>query len=122
MGEQADPSDLKFGVPKGACEFESHLSYDWNQKNRILLIKQLDKGWNTDKIIILENGIILSNCYGESSCNRNLIYGEVETIYEIPKLEIEIGYYIEKCLSRYFLYLRIVKISLTCKISNMVLK
>ena len=48
-----------------------------NHKSRISLIKQLDKGWNTDNIMILENGIISSNWCGESSCDGSLIYGDI---------------------------------------------
>ena len=48
-----------------------------NHRSRISLIKQLDKGWNTDNIMILENGIISSNQCGELSCDRSLIYGDI---------------------------------------------
>lgn len=47
-----------------------------NCRSRISLIKQLNKGLNTYKKFLLENGITPSNCCDELSCDGSLVCGD----------------------------------------------
>lgn len=54
-------------------EFECPIG---NYRSRISLIKQLNTG--TYKKLLLENGITPSNCCDELSCDRSLVYGDID--------------------------------------------
>ena len=55
-----------------------NLSALWEYyRSRISLIKQLNKGWNTYKKLLLENGITPSNCCDELSCDGSLVCGNI---------------------------------------------
>ena len=58
-------SNEEFECPMGNC------------RSRISLIKQLNKGWNTYKKLLLGNGVTPSNCCDELSCDESLVCGDI---------------------------------------------